>query len=968
MMSTADQPELATLEWLRPGITGLLEVRSWDELRQVVERHPELLTEESDVLLGQLAVVAREQGDDDTMRVLERYRALLRRSREHGINSAFAEAKDHASTRLPPQLSALLEPAFQAEERFEQTGDLQALDAVVNAWLHALDRFDQATESASPQPAATILNGLAGALLRRYWATRQEDDLLRASEALERATVLAPLGSPERLSVLSNLGTTLLARHERSGDLGALERAVQVYNKVLAETPVDSPELPSHLNNAAVSLLERYQRTGRSEDLERAIDVHRQAIRLTPSDSSVRRSSLTNLGNALLQRHQQTGAPEDLDAAAQAFEAAVAATPPDSPNLPTEVSNLANVALLRYQRSGHPDDLDMAVDAYRQAVRVAQPHSANRLTSLSNLGTSLRARYERSGDPTALGQAVDAYRESCLEGLDVDDESVLAVARTWGDWAWQRQSWAEAAEAYAFGLRSADRLIGAQLLRRHKEAWLRAEEGLPARAAYAMAMIGDLQEAVVALDRGRSLLLAETLERERADLDRLQTIGRADLLERYRQAADHVSGLERDQLRGEAIPLMSGEESLRVARAELESVVAEIRAIPGYERFLDAPSFDDLLAAAATHPLVYLAATDAGGLALVLGGGTDAAVTLLWFPELTAQTLREEALGYIRASQRNDMNAWMTALDQTTRWLWDALMGPLIEALSRSDRVSLIPTGLLGFLPLHAAWTPDPSAPTGRRYALDELLITYAPNARVLRLAKRQAENVPADGVLTVKDPRPVSAPPLIYASNEIQAVISAFPRALLLQDQEATRSAVLAVLDEYPVLHFACLGAANLGEPLASGLLMANDEILTLRDFLERRLPKTRLAVLSASETALPGLELPDELIGLPAGLLQAGVVGVISALWSVPDLGTMLLMIRFYELWRRQGLEPAEALRQAQRWMRDTPNAVKRDHFPGVSALEGASVPLRARNLWEEARSHANPYQWAAFAYFGA
>jgi CHAT domain-containing protein len=480
-------------------------------------------------------------------------------------------------------------------------------------------------------------------------------------------------------------------------------------------------------------------------------------------------------------------------------------------------------------------------------------------------------------------------------------------------------------------------------------------------------MIGDLKQAVMTLERGRSLLLAETLERERADLDRLEALGRLDLLERYRQVTDRLNALERAQLGGEVLPTQSGERSLRIARAELDSVVAAIRTLPGYERFLTAPSFADVFAAAATDPLVYLAATDAGGLALVVKGGEDS-VAWLPLPELTAQALREEVMGYIRDSQRNDPSASMTTLDRTARWLWDAVMGPLLQALSPFSRVTLIPTGLLGFLPLHAAWTPDPSTPTGRRYALDELLISYAPNARALHLAERRSEQITADGVLVVKDPRPVSAPPLIYADNEVQAVIAAFPRTLNLQGTQATRIGVLAALDEYPVLHFACLGAANLAEPLESGLLMANDEVLMLRDFLDQRLPKTRLAVLSASQTALPGLELPDELIGLPAGLLQAGVAGVISALWSVPDLGTMLLMARFYELWRRQGLDPAEALRQAQRWMRDTPNADKRDHFPDVSALADASVPSRARTFWEEARSHAHPYHWAAFTYFGA
>lgn len=58
------------------------------------------------------------------------------------------------------------------------------------------------------------------------------------------------------------------------------------------------------------------------------------------------------------------------------------------------------------------------------------------------------------------------------------------------------------------------------------------------------------------------------------------------------------------------------------------------------------------------------------------------------------------------------------------------------------------------------------------------------------------------------------------------------------------------------------------------------------------------RLALLSACETGLPGTQLPDEVVSLPTRLLQAGVAGVAASLWSVADLSTTLLLVRFYFL----------------------------------------------------------------------
>jgi CHAT domain-containing protein len=53
---------------------------------------------------------------------------------------------------------------------------------------------------------------------------------------------------------------------------------------------------------------------------------------------------------------------------------------------------------------------------------------------------------------------------------------------------------------------------------------------------------------------------------------------------------------------------------------------------------------------------------------------------------------------------------------------------------------------------------------------------------------------------------------------------------------------------------------------------------------------------------------------------------------------------MARFYELWRSDGLDPPEALRRAQQWVRDAPNGAKRDRYPDVEELSGNRVPTKA------------------------
>jgi len=182
-------------------------------------------------------------------------------------------------------------------------------------------------------------------------------------------------------------------------------------------------------------------------------------------------------------------------------------------------------------------------------------------------------------------------------------------------------------------------------------------------------------------------------------------------------------------------------------------------------------------------------------------------------------------------------------------------------------------------------------------------------------------------------------------------------------------------------VAHFSCHGSNDWQQPLQTGLYMANDEPLTVRDLLELRLPGARLATLSACETGLAGTNLPDEVVMLPSALLQAGFAGVAASLWSVADVSTAMLMARFYDLWREEGVEPVQALRQAQQWVRDTTNREKADYFdtyvpkwqPTGATKMAAGVAADFFNQMElhddgpDAHTFAHPFWWAAFTFTG-
>ncbi len=285
---------------------------------------------------------------------------------------------------------------------------------------------------------------------------------------------------------------------------------------------------------------------------------------------------------------------------------------------------------------------------------------------------------------------------------------------------------------------------------------------------------------------------------------------------------------------------------------------------------------------------------------------------------------------------------------------------------------TLIPTGYLSLLPLHAAWTKDDDRPTGKRYALDDIHFTYTPNARSLTEARTIADRPFTDSILAIDNP--TADKDLKSSQQETTHAVSSFSDRTVLRHDNATIDAVKSGLAKAAIVHFSCHGTANFTEPLNSGLLMS-DGLLTLKDLLALNLAQDcgiRLAILSACETGLPGLDNIDEVVSLPIGLLQAGVI---SSLWSVSDLSTMLLLTKFYELWREQKLPPDQALRQAQILLRDTSTEEM------IQALEAALPEFNTRQLSETTsrllhdelsykpndRILTHPFHWAAFSYNG-
>jgi CHAT domain-containing protein len=206
--------------------------------------------------------------------------------------------------------------------------------------------------------------------------------------------------------------------------------------------------------------------------------------------------------------------------------------------------------------------------------------------------------------------------------------------------------------------------------------------------------------------------------------------------------------------------------------------------------------------------------------------------------------------------------------------------------------------------------------------------------------------------------------PPLPWAARETRHV-AAQHGAASVAVSGATREAVARGMAWTSVWHFACHGDARLDAPLDSALVLT-DGPLTLREILARSPSDRRLAVLSACDTNAPDLDLLDEVVSLPGGLLRAGVAGVVASLWQVRDDAALYLMAQLHQR-LGAGDEPAAALAAAQRWLRTVTNGELHRLHPDLLAEPAGFAPddLAA---WRAERRFAHPYYWAGFTFTGA
>lgn len=291
--------------------------------------------------------------------------------------------------------------------------------------------------------------------------------------------------------------------------------------------------------------------------------------------------------------------------------------------------------------------------------------------------------------------------------------------------------------------------------------------------------------------------------------------------------------------------------------------------------------------------------------------------------------------------------------------LSEALLGWADDILDANERLLLVPSGPLRMLPFAALlWR-------GRA-----LVATHAcsvlPTLGVLPdLVGRKSMNFQNAAIAAFGNPsaarwtsptgETVTVSSLRHAEREAQEIVKlAGDRAHPLRcGSQVTRDAVLDALRTADIVHLATHARFCPEAPLFSAFLLADGEQLTVIDLIAVE-SRCRLIVASACSTGEGARTSGDDVLGVSRGLLACGASAAVVSLWPIDDAHTADLMIAFYqELF--SGLEPAQALRQAQLSFRDRETGVP---------THGREVPAE---LFPVGGAGAERY-WSPFIVIGA
>lgn len=306
----------------------------------------------------------------------------------------------------------------------------------------------------------------------------------------------------------------------------------------------------------------------------------------------------------------------------------------------------------------------------------------------------------------------------------------------------------------------------------------------------------------------------------------------------------------------------------------------------------------------------------------------------------SSDELKENIYEYLKLVKQKE------PAEKEAKTLFNKLIEPALPYLDEKKEICLIPDKFLFQLPFISLMSSD------GKYLLEEFDLFYSPSANVFAYSTEMAKNksrLKNEKFLGIGNPsfdlqKFSDLKYLPEAEKEVREISKKYSDSKLLIADEATKKAFYDLYENYEIIHFAGHYIAQPESPLSSKLLMAKNsgkigaDFINNAELMRKKLPQTKLIILSACQTGIENYSNSEGLIGLSRTFLTSQVPLVIGSQWKVDSEVTAEIMQMFHNFRQQEKLSSNKALKQSQ-----------------LAYLRSNKGKFKL------------PYYWAAFATFG-
>jgi len=257
--------------------------------------------------------------------------------------------------------------------------------------------------------------------------------------------------------------------------------------------------------------------------------------------------------------------------------------------------------------------------------------------------------------------------------------------------------------------------------------------------------------------------------------------------------------------------------------------------------------------------------------------------------------------------------------------LYSLLIAPLAEEIRYKNRICILPTGQLHYIPFHALFDK-----INNKYLIESYSIYYNFSLTVLDWLRDTGTFGRSDILLignckyksdNIINPSYSNVRGLLNQLPESEKEVKEisdlyYPKVKLLTGEMATESNIKKEIGNYGIIHFATHAIVDEINPMYSAIICSydnrDDGFLEAHEIRDLDL-NADIVILSACKTAFGKVINGDGMNGLSRSFFNAGVPTVVSTLWSVHDNASKKIMIEFHKQLKK-GIQPADALRESQ------------------------------------------------------